>query len=178
MLNDLETWNLNFISLTRNNSNDIKILSNFINKEVSGFLSLDMISLTHTFTFNKTTFETGLNTLTTYTDAKIPALIIANAWEQAMIISTFEILPGTFILPAPTPPTLFSLINPSILMIDSLILAKQNLINSLSTLKSENDSKAFLKCFRDSFLMIKYTVSGLNSIVPTPIPLLINSGVI
>jgi hypothetical protein len=83
-----------------------------------------------------------------------------------------------FVLPTLTPATTYSIINPVILDPSSLRIAKENLLNSLLTLNNQNDSKAFLKCFRDSFLMLKYTISGLNSLVPTPTPLLINSNVV
>ena len=179
MLNNLNNWNSTFESISKENNKIDFLLPELIDKEASTLLTLESLSSeTQIFTFNKETFKLGLSILTNYADNITPMNIIGNAWEQAILSSFWLILPGTFINPSPTPITTFSIVNPVIVDPTSLLLSKQSLINSLLLLNNQNNSIEFVKCFREAILMLEYTISGLNSLVPTPTPLLINSKVV
>ena len=175
MLNSLDQWVKEFENSSKN-SNNILFLSNFLGNMTSGKLELNLLS-TSIFTFNEQLFKSQLSLMKIYDNKFLPNSILANAWQSSILASTFIVAPGTFIKPAPTPATIFS-ISPVVIPDVSLEITKQNLESNLNNLNSQKSSYEFVKCFYNAFLSLTYTITGVNSIIPTPTPLLINSNTI
>ena len=175
MLNSLDQCVKEFENLSKNSKN-ILFLSNFLGNMTSGKLELNLLSMS-TFTFNEELFKTQISLMKVYDNKFLPNSILANAWESSVLASTFIVTPGTFIKPVPTPATIFS--TPPVIIPDaSLGIAKQNLELNLNNLNLQESSYEFVRCFYNAFLNLTYTITGINSIIPTPTPLLINSNTI
>lgn len=175
MLDSLDNWVKEFNTISKN-SDSIIILSKFLENMTTNKLELGVLSIS-AFTFNQESFKAQLSLMKTYNNKFEPNNILANAWETAILSSSFIVPPGTFIKPAPTPATTFSA-PPLVVPDQSLKIAKQNLESDLNNLKMQNSSYEFIKCFYNAFLSLSYTITGINSIIPIPVSLLINSNTI
>lgn len=176
MLNSLDEWVKEFEIMSKN-SNDIIVLSDFLGKMTTGKLELQLLSQS-LFTFNEQLFKSQLLIMKkTYDNKFEPNLILSNAWQSAITLSTFISPPLTFIKPSPIPATIFS--TPPVIVVDqSLFAIKENLRSNLNNLTNQKTSYEFINCFYKAFLSLIFTVTGINSIIPTPTPLLINSNTI
>lgn len=175
MLTSSIEWQNTFENITNDKINlDITILSKFLDSVTTQKLELSSIS-NSTFIFNKSSFDEILKTIKVFNNKNESSIALATAWEIAMLTSNFMSLPGTYILPIANPTTIFSIITTITIEPTTLELAKQNLILDLTNLKPEISSFNFVNVFRNAFLNVNYIISGLNSITPTPTPLLINS---
>ena len=130
-----------------------------------------LVPTTWVFTFDKATFVTQLQPLPQTDDALTGITNFANAWEAAMLTSTISVAPGTFIPPS-SPPTLFSVVASAVFDPPSIAVAKA-LIQTLVTAPPTDDAETseFAEKFRDATLSLTVTVSGTNSVAPTPGPL-------
>ena len=124
-----------------------------------------------TFPFAEAVFAAALIALTPTTDALAGITGFANAWESAILLTIPTVAPGAFIPPS-TPATLFSVVTGTIIDPASTALGKAKIIElaSASPVPDPQDSEFPVK-FRDATLLLTITVTGLNSVSPTPGPL-------
>jgi hypothetical protein len=128
-----------------------------------------------TFTFNPSVFATAMAAAAPSVDPFAGVSIIANAWESAMLAAIVVCGPGSILLP-PSPATTFSVVSTTIIDIPSITLGKTSLLG-LATAPQTNkgtDSQ-YPKKLREATLSLTITVSGLNSITPTPAPFVASS---
>lgn len=127
------------------------------------------------FVFNQALFATQLATLTPTFNALSGITGFATAWETAINTTVFpatlNVSPGAFIPPT-SPTTLFSAVT-SVILDPASILAAKNKIIELATSPQVLDPNLsdFPVKFREAFLLLTITVVGLDSTVPTPVPL-------
>lgn len=141
-------------------------------------LSLTLVSpppVGFVFTFDETTFMDELVLLTPTDDPTAGITAFANAWEttinNTLFPTTLNVTPGAFIPPT-SPTTLFSVITSVVLDPLSIQAAKAKIIELASSMPVDdpNDSDFPVK-FREAFLLLTITVSGLDSTPGTPLPL-------
>lgn len=125
------------------------------------------------FTFNTALFASGLQTLPPTASAAAGITAFANAWLAAMDASTAVVAAGTF-KPPSTPATLFSVVATTVIDTASKTAAKAKLLE-LITAPAVGDAtmSQFPIKFRDATLLLTITVSGTNSVTPTPGPLVV-----
>jgi len=123
-----------------------------------------------TFTFQEATFANLLKSIPMTPDKTQSATMIANAWNSAVSTSIMVVAPGAFIGTS-TPATLFSVVTSTLLDPSSLLSATQGIVSDLSAAPLSDDTSARPKAFYKAFKTLTYTVTGTNSIVPTPTPL-------
>jgi len=88
-----------------------------------------------------------------------------------MVASLAAVSAGAFI-GVSAPPTLFSAVATTLIDPPSILLAKAKILE-LVTAPPEADAQdsLFPEKFRDATLLLTITVSGTNSVTPTPAPL-------
>lgn len=123
------------------------------------------------FVFPQATFATQLVALTPTGNALAGITGFADAWKAAidtvLFPATLNVAPGAFVPPA-TPATTFSTVT-SVLLDPASVTAARAKIIELATappVADVNDSEFPVK-FREAFLLLTITVSGLDS-TPTP----------
>lgn len=124
------------------------------------------------FTFSKSTFKAQLDALAPTASEATGASNFASAWETAVLASTFITLPGDF-TGAATPATTWSVVTTSLIDVASITAAKAQLITDLTNAAKVADvnNSDFPQAFRDAFLNLTVSVTGINSVVPVPSPL-------
>lgn len=162
------SWTLNF--------------ANWAKKRVSAADAVDGIGLFpsaaalvptgYTFTFNVSTFQAQLVLLGIAPTALAGITAFAAAWETAILASTVVVGPGTFAPPS-TPATLFSVVTTTVIDPPSIALAKAKIIELASEPPPTGQPSKFPEKFRDAFKLLTITVSGTNSVAPTPAPLVV-----
>jgi len=128
------------------------------------------------FTFNEASFATELQTILPTTDPLAGITSFATAWENAIntvIFPTFlNVTPGAFIPPS-NPTSLFSAIISVTIDPLSVTAAKAKIIElASSTPVSDPNLSDFPVKFREAFLLLTITITGLDSTTPTPVPLI------
>lgn len=123
------------------------------------------------FTFPTPIFAAGLSSLAPTVDPVAGILGIANAWETALLASLIVMGPGSILSP-PSPATTFSVVAASIIDIPSIALGKAKLLELATSppVADAQDSEFPVK-FREATLLLTFTATGVNSIVPVPTPL-------
>ena len=120
-----------------------------------------------TFSFNKSLF---VQTLDGVSGANLVP-ILSDAFELAIIGSPIAVSPGTYI-GVSTPATTFSVVSSSLFDLASAALGAAKILELASAPKvSDPLLSDFPIKLRDAFLLLTATVSGTNSVVPTPGPL-------
>jgi len=152
------------------------VIGTWLATRVLGF-TFDPLSLAGTpptlLTWAKPVFEAGITGMIPDPTQVLGATTLATAWESAILASTILALPGSFVIP-PTPATTFSVVTSTLIDIPSVTAAKIALISALSTaLPTPGILFPVPTELRTAFLSVTYTASGLNSIVPTPTPLIV-----
>jgi hypothetical protein len=117
------------------------------------------------FTFGKSAFKSALS-------GNSPALL-ANAVEAGLLASTISVEPNAFIEPK-SPATTFSVVQTSLIDPPSIALVKAAIIgvSGLPGTKDASQSQFPVK-LREAFLLLTFSVVGLDSKVPPagPLPL-------
>lgn len=123
------------------------------------------------FTFNSASFASLMSSAVPSSDPVSGISTIASAWESAILASIVICGPGSALVP-PTPATTFSVVTSTIIDPSSILLGK-TMILGLSSAPKTNKGKdsEFPKKFREATLQLKIIVSGMNSLAPTPSPL-------
>ena len=121
--------------------------------------------------FNKVLFASQLVSLAPTPDAATGIAGFATAWETTILTNIFpatlSVAPGAIIPPA-SPATTFSLITSVILDPASIILAKNKILELISSPPvSDPNSSLFPEKFREAFLALTITIIGMDS-TPTP----------
>lgn len=127
------------------------------------------------FVFSAATFATNLMTMPPVMAAPAGMTAFANAWSAAIALTVFPatlfLAPGT-VYGTPSPATTFSAITSVTLNPASLVAAKAKLMELLQAVPvSDPQQSIFPEKFRDATLQLKIDVTGLNSVAPTPAPL-------
>jgi hypothetical protein len=132
------------------------------------------------FEFNKGVFEACLSALTYTLDPVSGIAGFAASWVSAISLTiypaTLSLAPGSYIIPppAPTPATLFSVIN-IVLLNPPTILAGQAKIMELAFEKpqSDPDNVKFAEKFYEATSLLSISVAGLDTTPPPsgPLPL-------
>ena len=118
------------------------------------------------FTFDRTTFASLLDSGVDQGIASLKA-----AFQSAIQSSTMFVSVGSYI-GSSTPATTYSVVA-SVVPDPPSILAGQNKIQELEFAQATSDPQLseFPEKLRDAFLLVTYTVTGTNSVAPTPSPL-------
>lgn len=173
MLEPLSTWKNGFANLPLVADAAWKQnLADFVDGLVTNKLTIAGITPNAVFTFNKTVFRAGLEPLVATTNTLQAATTLAQAWGSAVMASSVVVSSGAFV-GAATPATTFSAPPVTIILpVTAAQLALQNLIVTLPLATNVQDSQ-FPKAFRDAFLTILTTTTGLSSVPPPtgPTPL-------
>ena len=123
------------------------------------------------FTFAKPVFKSALLALTPTTSALAGITGFANAWESALNATTVVVASGSFIPPS-SPHTLFSAVASTIIDPASIAAGKAKIIELVSAPPvADAMNSLFPIKFRDATLLLTITVTGTNSVTPTPGPL-------
>lgn len=174
MIDDLNTWKTTLAALPQvGDSSWAENFAAWVDARVSGKMSLVGIGGTgFSFTFGKAAFKSALLALVPTGDQAGAILSFANGWAAGIAGSIYATAPGTFIAPS-TPATLWSVVNSTIIDAPSIIVgqAKINELASAPPVSNPADSLFPVK-FREAFLALTVTTDGLNSVTPTPGPLL------
>jgi hypothetical protein len=127
------------------------------------------------FLFPLPIFAGALVSIPPSSDATVAIKGFADAWETA--IKTIVYPAGLFLGPgtvfgAPTPATTFSSVSSVIINPASIILGKAKIMELASVAPTKDGESPFPQKFRDATLQLKIDITGINSVVPTPAPLL------
>jgi hypothetical protein len=124
-----------------------------------------------TFTYNPAIFAAAMVSIPPSVDPVSGVALIATAWESSMVAAIALALPGTILLP-PSPATTFSVVTSTLIDPPSILAAKATLLGLATAPKTNkgNDSQYPVK-LREATLQLTITISGMNSVVPTPAPL-------
>ena len=147
-------------------------IASFIGQRVTTKLTLaPPFSGTVLFTFNNATFMAGITGLSPSPTPAAGAAAFAAAWESAILASVIIIPPGAFI-GVSSPATLFSVVTtvvPIVTPVAKTILQAALIAAppALTALASAYPVELF-----SAFFNYQYLVTGINSIVPTPTPLI------
>jgi hypothetical protein len=176
MIDPLSTWNSTFNALPKVSDPSWSLtLANWYADRITG-IQPDQTQLNtgagFTFVFDSALFAAGLAVLTPTLIQAAGIAGFASAWSAALATTiypvTLLVAPGAFIPPT-TPATLFSAVTAAIIDPTSIVAGVAK-INELATVSPEATS-VFAEKFRDATLLLSITVTGLNSITPTPTPL-------
>lgn len=147
-------------------SDGMNNLADFVAARVAGMKIGSPITGTSSFTFNRSAFVSSLLSLAPVQDTS-GLIAIATAWQTSALASTMFVSPGASI-GAATPATTFAavvtVVNPA-----SVAAAYTILLSNLSSLQPVAEDPMFPVYLRNAFLMIQYTLTGLNTVVPTPV---------
>ena len=124
------------------------------------------------YTYTQPLLASGLK-LNTQTPAQLSAAIsTAEAWGSAAAASLMVVAPGAS-FGAPTPATIFSVVTTTLLDPPSLILAKQSIVTKIMSSVPSTDDGMLMDAFYEAFKKLTFSVTGINSITPTPTPLVV-----
>lgn len=155
-------------------------IANWVNDRVEGKLetSSQVVQFTPPpqFGWQKGIFEETLKAVCKIPSpiAAAPAIKLASAWKDAALASTFTIAPGGNMNPPPSGTN--GIVGEGVAVIDppSVALAYTYLVEQLSGALpvSDRSNSVLPKAFRQAFLMLTYTISGIDTKPPPsgPIP--------
>ncbi len=121
--------------------------------------------------FGKAAFKSIFSTLTAGLSQSAAMNIVANAWEAGLLASTVQVKVGDSI-GAPSPATTWSSVSSSIFDAPSIALGKAKILELIGSpnVADAKDAQMPVK-FREATLLLTVTTTGLNSVTPTPGPL-------
>lgn len=123
------------------------------------------------FTFAQAALVSALDALSPTTSPSAGIDGFADAWEQALLASAIVVAPLTFIPPS-SPATTFSAVASAIIDVSSIEAGKAKLAELVSAPPVANaQDSLFPVKFREATLLLTVTISGTNSVTPTPGPL-------
>ena len=167
-IDDLTIWKTTLAALPK--VGDSSWAANFalwVDERVTAKMSLPGIGGPgFTFTFNKSVFQSALESLAPAGDQATAIAAFADAWESATTASVAITLVGSYIEPA-TPATTWSIVASTVIDPPSIVIGKAK-INELATapaVSDPNDSEFPVK-FREAFLSLTITTTGTNSVSP------------
>ena len=175
MIDDLATWKSTYKDLAKVADNSWALnFALWVNDRVSGKAQVTGVTTSvpeNVFVFNYTIFKTQLEALTPTTDINAGITKFADAWETAMNASlVLGVLPGDFV-GASSPSTTWSVVSTALIDGASVSLGKAKIMELVNApLASTEDDSVFPEYFRDAFLLLTGTISGLNSVPPTAGP--------
>jgi len=179
MLDPEINWKTTFASLPQ--SDNQSVAAQNLADAVDGLTTnkLEVPAITGTpasFTFNKSVFKSQIESLSPTDDADQGAENFATAWKSAIDASTMLVVTGASV-GIPTPATTFSVVTSTVIDPASSSSAKSTLKNDLKNLPQVSSALAseFGPKFRQAFLNLTVTVTGVNSVAPTPGPLVLTS---
>ena len=118
------------------------------------------------FNFQESVFAAQLSSLTPVDNSLAGITGFANAWEAALLASTAVLAPGSAI-PPPTPKTIFSLINSTVIDPSSIAAGKAKILELVTApAVSDTQNSEFPEKFRDATLLLTITTQGLDSQTP------------
>ncbi len=167
MIDPLSTWISTFAALPT--TADTSWAGNFANwandrvidMELSGILNAGL-----DWTFNKTTFEASLIVLTPTPIAASGIASFASAWETAIVASALSILAGAS-LGAPSPATTWSVVSSQVIDSSGIAAGKAKILELVSSPPvPDATSSDFPVKFREAFLLLTGSITGLNSVIP------------
>ena len=176
MIDDLTTWQTTLAALPQ--VGDSSWAGNFaawVDDRVSSKMSLPGIGGPGlSFTFSVSTFETELLGLEETGDQAAAMEAFADAWGLAMSASTAAVAVNSYIEPI-GPTTTWSQVDTTVIDPGSIADGKVK-INELATSEPVEDAadSDFAVIFREAFLLLTITTSGLDSTPPGsggPLPL-------
>ncbi|TDI74593.1 MAG: hypothetical protein E2O82_03680 [Betaproteobacteria bacterium] len=140
-------------------------LADFIGDLVDD-MTLSTYNPAPSFTFDRSTFANNLS------DAPGTGVTsLANAFSAAILTSTMNVAAGTYI-GVSTPATTFSVVSSVVPDPASIGAGAAEIAELVSSPKTSNAAESeFPVKLREAFLLLTYTVSGTNSVSPTPAPL-------
>jgi hypothetical protein len=144
-------------------------MANAVDELTTGLLEISNIkTIPAVFTFGKAAFEAALLPLAPVPLALTGATNFATAWETGINASTMTVSPGASVdLPA-TPANTYSSVASTLIDVASVTSAKTNLIIAIAGIVPADNADAFATAFRNAFLELTCTTSGMNSVTPTP----------
>lgn len=140
--------------------------------ELSSSLQINEILPPCVFNFQKALFEQGMLGAT-------PAggeAIIAQAWASAISASTIIVASGSSI-GAPSPATTFSA-PPVVLILPPSVAAAQIALQNDLLAAPPSPPSAVGPAFYKAFTSLQVSVTGINSVAPTPTPLVLPVGTV
>lgn len=151
----------------------IQALADWVEARVVSKLALDpslIVGATPSYVWLQSAFKPPLLTLEPVTDPST-VTAIADAWRDAALTSLMPVLPGISV-GSPSPATTFSVVV-SLLDPASVASAYNTLSSALLELKptADPDDVKIGPLLRAAFLSLTFTLTGLNTIVPVPTPL-------
>lgn len=181
-IDSLDIWLDEFEKLPQDPTGDQspRDLANYINDRVTRKMetssSVVKWSPEPSFTWQKAIFENVLRIICKIPSPETvtPAIKLATAWKEATLISTFSIQPQAKMNP-PAPATTGiaasagAVIDPSSVALGFTYLVSQ--LSSILPARTRQES-AFPRAFRQAFLMLTVTISGVDTTTPPagPIP--------
>lgn len=177
---DDKTWSDNFeaaVPITNSKSEGIDNFVSFIDKEVSGQLTISTpIVGPSIYTWQPSIMKAKLLSISSSTQQSLGAQIISDAWAAATLASSMFVSAGAYV-GSPSPATLFLAPPAVVILPPSIELAKVSLFSALTTLEPTKEISLVPVEIRKAFLAIKFSAIGLNSIIPPagPQPLVVPS---
>jgi len=141
------------------------------NNELSGLLTASPPLL-----FEKSVFESELASLTPTLSAVTGITNFATAWENTIVASqVLLVVPGDSV-GSPSPATTWSVVSSALVNSGSISAGKAKIMELVSDKGALDVLNAKMPVkLREAFLELKGDVSGLNSVTPTPQPLVASS---
>lgn len=172
MLEPLDTWKRTLEQLALTDKTDwVSRFAAWVGMRSTMKLELQGIMGPVLFTFQNGLFESRLRALMSTDKKPIGAEQFASAWQAAVQASQMVVMPGAS-LGAPTPATLWSAVT-SLLDPPSILLAKARLHAELSRIDGvlKTNESRLPEAFRNAFLTLTASATGINSTYPFPAPL-------
>lgn len=172
-IDPLATWQSTLNALPKVGDNSWTTnFSNWYADRIIGITTnpANLVPVGFLFTFAKPIFQAQLLTLAPTNSALAGITGFANAWAAALTASTVAVAAGSAI-PPPSPATIFGTVISTIIDTASIAAGKAKILELVtapavgSALLSEFPVK-----FRDATILLKITVTGLNSVPPPPGP--------
>lgn len=170
MIDSLATFQSTFNDIPVGNDKDAgaDAIAAWINDRVTSKMSLPGITgVGLTYTFDQTTFATSLKTMSNNNDKDGSIDSVAGFWKAALGIAA--VAAGSSV-GTPSPATTWSVVNTTVIDAPSQT-AGEDKMKELKTADISGDSPMAEKSW-EAFLLLTITTSGLNSVSPTPGPLL------
>jgi hypothetical protein len=127
------------------------------------------------FSFNGAPLKSALLGLRDdYDNISIPAATLANGFVSSVSSSIMTVASGSFYVTA-SPSNIWSA-PPAVVVNPVSLTAASNYLKSQITNASEVDdplNSVYPVAIRSAFLKLKYDITGINSITPTPSPLIV-----
>lgn len=167
-VDDLSVWKTELKNLPKVADNSwANNFSGWADDRVTSKMDLLVIDI-FTFTFNKSSFESGLISLGPTESASDGITAFADAWETA-INASIVVVPVGASIGAPSPMTTWSVVTETIILSASISLAKLKILELISSPPvDDSDNSEFPIKFRDAYLLLQIQVTGLDSQLPPP----------